>query len=411
MPTRHPLKRTVAAFTLLLCCLGTAQHVRAASDIPALTAELDALQKKSALPGFAVAVVTGKEVFYQHGFGLADLRSKAPYTVDTLQNVGSISKTVVGVALVKAIELGYFTLDSEINTILPFQVVNPHGGAPIKVRDLVTHTSGIVDDDELYSHSYYVTAHADKKSPLYASFKRNFTLGKGGDLSLGTFLRNYFARDGRYYKDSNFSKAAPGAEYNYSNIGAALAAYLVEVTSKQSFDAFTQQHVFQPLGMRSTSWKVDAADAKRLARNYNGKRQAYPHYALITYPDGGLSTTTADLSRFLMAMMRGYAGQDGVLSATGFRQLFDKQFKYAGLPANNPKSEPNSGIFWRIRLDGEIGHTGSDPGVTAFMFFDPATGRGRILLTNTEFGGAGEEDDPAVQQQFLDVWKALGRLP
>lgn len=391
-----------------LALLAAAPAAQAAEDRPALTHKLARLQAASTLPGFAVAVVSSNAVLYQRGFGHADLQAKRPYTEETLQNVGSVSKTVIGVAIVKAIELGYFGLDTEINSILPFRVQHPHGGGPITVRHLVTHTSGIVDDDEVYGHSYYLLPDADHGSPLYQQFKRDFTQPGRQDLSLGAFLRNYLATDGRNYRKTNFATAAPGAAYHYSNIGAALAAYLVEVKSGQSFEAFTARHIFEPLQMRSTSWRADPAQARRQALAYNRRHQAYPRYALVTYPDGGLTTSAADLARFLMAMVKGYKGGEGVLSKAGFTLLFDPEFAPDALPTGIPAGEPNGGVFWRIRRNGLVGHSGSDPGVTAFMFIDPASGTGRILMTNVEAGGKGEQDDPKIVQQFRDIWKTLG---
>jgi len=317
---------------------------------------------------------------------------------------------VIGVALVKAIELGYFGLDTEINGILPFRVQHPHGGGPITVRHLVTHTSSIADDEAVYGHSYYVLPGADSAGPLHQQFKRDFTQPGRQDLSLGGFLKAYLATGGRNYKTSNFIKAAPGTAYHYSNIGAALAAYLIEVKSGQSFDAFTRRHIFEPLQMRATSWRPEPSQARRQAQAYNRRHQAYPRYALITYPDGGLTTSAADLARFLMAMLQGYKGGENVLSKAGFTLLFDPQFAPDALPAGSPPGEPNSGVFWRIRRNGQVGHTGSDPGVTAFMFIDPASGTGRLLMTNTEFAGKGEDDDPKLVQQVREVWKALGEV-
>lgn len=397
-------------FVLLFLSACTHAYTYAADERPALDARLSALQQQSSLPGFAVAVVSNKGVLYQHGFGLADLQAKRPYTHETLQNVGSVSKTVVGVAIVKAIELGYFGLDTEINSILPFKVQHPYAGGPITVRHLVTHTSSIVDDDETYDHSYYLLPDADRSGPLYQQFRRDFTLPGREDLGLGSFLKAYLATGGRHYRKTNYAKAAPGAAYHYSNIGAALAAYLVEVKSGQSFDAFTRRHIFEPLQMRATSWRADPALAKRQAQAYNRRHQAYPRYALITYPDGGLTTSAADLARFLAAMVQGYKGGENVLSKAGFTLLFDPQFAPDALPAGSPAGEPNSGVFWRIRRNGQVGHTGSDPGITAFMFIDPASGTGRILMTNTEFSGRGEEDDPKLVQQVRDVWKVLGEV-
>ena len=372
----------------------------------AMTDKLAALQKRSRLPGFAAAVVSDSQLLYAQGFGLADVASKRPYTEDTVQNVGSVSKTVVGVALVKAIELGYFGLDTEIERILPFKVRNPHARGAITVRHLVTHTSSILDDEEIYGHSYTILPGADKRGPLYQEFERDSTVPGRPDATLGSFLKNCLAPSGARYRKSSFDRAAPGSAYHYSNIGSALAAYLVEVKSGMGFDAFTKRHIFDPLGMHATRWQADPALSQRQASVYDHAGRAYPRYSLITYPDGGLTTSVSDLARFLMAMVKGFHGGAGILSKAGFTLLFDPQFAPDALPAGSPAGEPNSGVFWRIRKNGQVGHTGSDPGVTAFMFIDPASGTGRILMTNTEFS----DEDPRVVQQFREVWATLSEL-
>nr|WP_229505092.1 serine hydrolase domain-containing protein [Massilia mucilaginosa] len=263
---------------LLACCTGA----QAQPDHQALTGELEALHRRAGFTGFAVASVTKDGVAYRHGFGYADIKAKRPYRTDTVQNVGSVSKTVVGVALAKAVELGYFTLDTEINAVLPFRVDNPHPGAgPITIRHLVTHTSGIVDDDEVYGHSYYLNAYSDRRSPLLKRFVREFTVPGRSDTSLDGFLKNYLAAEGRTFKASNFGKAPSGSSYAYSNIGAALAAYLIELRSGQRFDAFCRTHIFQPLGMRHTSWAIDdalAAPCAPVRHREAGVSAVFAHY-------------------------------------------------------------------------------------------------------------------------------------
>ncbi|MCA1246838.1 serine hydrolase [Massilia sp. MS-15] len=404
------MKRLFALLSLSMAALCAQAAPPAHATHASLDARLASLHQASRLPGFAVAVVSDKDVLYQRGFGYADLQARRPYTVDTVQNVGSVSKTVIGVALVKAIELGYFGLDTEIDSILPFKVRHPHTGLPITVRHLVTHTSGILDDDEVYGHSYIVLPGSGQTSPLREQFARTFTVPGRADPGLGAFLKDYLAVGGRHYKPGNFAKPAPGSAYHYSNIGSALAAYLVELRSGERFDEFTRRTIFAPLQMRATSWRADPAHAGRQALAYNRRHQPYPPYALITYPDGGLTTSAADLTRFLMAMVKGYKGGEGVLSKAGFTLLFDPQFAPDALPAGSPAGEPNSGVFWRIRRNGQVGHTGSDPGVTAFMFIDPASSTGRLLITNTEFSGPGEEDDPKLVRQFREVWQTLGEV-
>ena len=391
---------------LFLCAIHVTPLAQAAVDTAKLTRDLQQLQQKSGFPGLAVARIDLSDEPYLQAFGLADLRTKTRYTVDSVQNVGSVSKTVVGLALVKAISLGYFTLDTPINDILPFRVRNPRGAdTPITVRHLVTHTSGIVDDEDIYNRSYYVSSYGDKSAPL-AHYFTSRSPGASGDQALGVFLRSYFEAGGSLYSNNNFANAA-GTHYQYSNIGTALAAYLIEAHTGISFDAFCEELIFKPLGMRSTAWKLDGVLAARHVTPYNRAKLAYPLYGLITYPDGGLRTTVRDLTLFLQEMMKGYYGQSNFMSAASFRLLLGNQFEEDSIPVGSSKSEPNSGVLWRIKSNGQIGHSGSDPGITTFMFFDPTTKVGRILLTNMEISPPDGDVDKKLIDKLLRVWKLL----
>jgi CubicO group peptidase (beta-lactamase class C family) len=374
----------------------------------ALTKSLEKLYKASGFVGFSVAVVNKDKVVYEQALGYADLEKKKPYTTGTVQNIASVSKTVIGVALMKAVELGYFTLETPINDILPWPVINPHNSSPILVKHLATHTSGIVNREEIYGKIFTLTQFSDPKAPLYKWLKKEATVPARADTTLATFLQEYFMQNGQHYSANNFGKSVPGTTYAYSNIGSALAAYLIEVKAGISFAEFCDTHIFQPLGMRQTAWFLTPELAQASSKNYSYKKQAYPLYSEITYPDGSLHTNLHDLSRFLQEMIKGHQGQSTLLPASQFATLFQKQFPADTLPEGIKASEPNSGIFWVHRKNGQIGHTGGDLGVTTLMYFDPASGIGKIFMANTEL------DNPStgkVNQKLAEhmaaIWKAL----
>ena len=122
-----------------------------------LTDVLNDIFQDSQFPGFAVSVVQNNEVVYQQAFGQADIAQDRPFTNQTLQPIGSISKTFIGAALVKAMEQGYFTLETDINELLPYTLYNPkQPEAIIRIEHLVTHTSGLLDNNEDYLSAYYI---------------------------------------------------------------------------------------------------------------------------------------------------------------------------------------------------------------------------------------------------------------
>jgi CubicO group peptidase (beta-lactamase class C family) len=308
--------------------------------------------------------------------------------------------------------LGYFNLETNINDVLPFQVRNPNFPKEnITIKHLATHTSGIRDREEVYYKNFMLTPFSDTQNALYQHFKSKATIENRADTTLEIFLKGYFDKKGERYSKKNFMKSKVGETYEYSNIGAALAAYLIEVKAKMPFASFCEKHVFEPLKMQQTSWFLTEKIAKQHSKAYNFKGEAYPLYATITYPDGGLRTSCVDLSKYLVEMIKGYNGQSDLLKKQSFEQLFAKQFTDNSLPKNNSKQEPNSGIFWRYKTNGMIGHTGGDLGATAFMFFDPKTNIGKIFISNTELDSPEQaKPDEEMVKQFIAIWKALDDL-
>lgn len=342
------------------------------TPVQELEKQLTALAADSLVPGFSVAVVGPDTVLYQQGFGYANVAARTPFTPATVQPIGSVSKTLIGMALLQLVEQGQLSLDTDINDVLPFRVVNPHRPAGvIRIRHLVTHTAGILDREAAYEEAYAPT----KRPPT----------------SLGAYLAAYFTAGGRLYQPDNFSPSEPGARYAYTNLGAALAAYLVEVKTGESYATYTQRTLLAPLGLPDAHWWYDDARAGQYATLYDAQRQPHPLYSLVTYPDGGLRASGRDLARYLRAMLRGHAGRGGVLTPASFDTLFRPRFHAGALPTHLPEKEPNIGLFWAVNRHGRLGHTGSDPGTAAFVSFDPQRHLGRVLLLNSDIETAAQQ--------------------
>jgi len=130
------------------------------------TKNLQLAYEKDAIIGFSVAVVDEKGLLYDKGFGFTDIERKKAYTSNTIQNIASISKTLIAISLLKAQELGKLDINDPINNYLPFKIVNPnHPEVPILIKHLAYHTSSITDLDEIYAKSYVLTKneHADNE--------------------------------------------------------------------------------------------------------------------------------------------------------------------------------------------------------------------------------------------------------
>lgn len=367
-------KQILIGSTLLCVCT---QIAHGQSGFDTLTTSLEQIVKKDSLTGMSVVLVNSKQIMYEHNFGYADVANKTRYTSETIQNIGSVSKTFIAVALMKAVELGYFNLETNINTILPFKVVNPaYPMTGITIRELSNHSSGILDNPAIFPDTYqFKEGFAAYDDSAYKVLKDLGYRNKIKSTPLQTFLQDYLSGDGKYYNINNFANSEPGSSSHYSNIASALAAYLIEVKSGMTYAEFTEKYILKPLKMKNSGWFLDAQKLNKYARPYYDLTTSFPFYECITYPDGGLRTNTTDLSKYLIALIN-----QGLLSKTSYQTMFTPQFSKENPPKGINLTYRNKGIFWNLYTNGTIGHDGDDPGVSSFLFFNPATGQGGVFL-------------------------------
>lgn len=388
MTRRRPFPPSLfAALLAALPLAATAQPPAPAAPVEAhgIDAEIRQHMAEGGLVGVAAAIIIDGEVAWRGGYGLANRETGEAFTPATVMNIASISKTVVGAAMMRAAEEGRLSLDADIDSYLPYSVRNPrHPSQAITLRQLATHTSSIADRWPVYAASYH--------------------FGRDAPQPLGDFLAGYFTPDGTDYSADNFGAAAPGAERDYSNIGAGLAAHVVERATGQPLDAYTRTHFFQPLGMAHTRWHLGAPGEHPDATLYlaqDGMAIAIQPYTVTTWPDGGLRTSVDDLSRFFIALLQGgESGGTRILQRASVEEMLRLQFTPDHKPGNVDLAEKNSGLFWQTKFNTRyVGHGGSDPGLKTEMLATPDRRTGIILFTNT----AGEDTDKA----YVAILKAL----
>ena len=336
---------------------------------------------KTKVPGFTAIIVNKNGIVYQKSSGYANSNAHIPYTTQTIENIGSISKTFVAVALMKAIELGYFNLETNINDILPFKVTNPYfANYLITIKQLTTHTSGIIDNDSIYHKSYkFIITDSTNKDAVSAIAERGYSGGLN-DTTLETFLQSYLSVNGKLHSRKNFYNSKPGERSSYSNIASALAAYLIQLKAEMSFAAFSEKYVLHPLHMNSSGWFLNEIDIKKHATPYAATDFPLPFYSLTTYPDGGLRTSADDLSRYELEMINSLNGYSKILSRKSVEVMFSPAFSSDTLPQNFNASKRTKGIFWNLYTDSFIGHDGDDPGVSTNILFNKNCGI--IFMTN-----------------------------
>jgi CubicO group peptidase (beta-lactamase class C family) len=353
----------------LACAFGSEARPASAADLAAIDRTIEAGMKEAGLVGIGAAIIIGSKVAWTKGYGFADKQRAVRFTPDTVMNIASVSKTFTGVALMQAVEDGKLSLDKDINTWLPFKVVNPaFPEAPITLRQLATHTSGITDQWKAYERSYQW----------------------GGDPteSLGDFLKEYFSPGGKDYSKENFLAFKPGTHREYSNIGAALAGYIVERAVGENLNVYTKRRIFTPLKMTRTGWllsEISRGAHSTLYVAHDDFAMPLQPYGLITYPEGGVRTSVADLSRFFVALLNeGQHEGARILKAPSAVEMLRFQFSDENKPDNVTLSTTNSGLFWQTKFNMKfIGHGGADPGVMTQMLSNQSKDVGLILFCNT----------------------------
>jgi CubicO group peptidase (beta-lactamase class C family) len=342
---------------------------------------IQAKMQTAHLPGLAAAIVKNNQLIWSKGYGWAHIGNSVPATADTVFMLASVSKTVTGVAVMQLVEDGLIDLDADVNDYLPFDVRTPQfPNTPITTRMLLTHTAAIEDNWDVLIDLY-----VQGDSPI----------------ALGYFLAEYFTPGGMYYHGlKNFYAYEPGTQYHYCNVAVALAGYLVEVVSGNSFEDQTQQEIFDPLGMDETAWRLADLDINNIAMPYRhvggGQYQPYGYYGYPDIPDGALRTSVNQLARFLIAFINfGTYNGISILPPQSVTEMRTEQI---------PDILPGQGLIWyQEERNGDIllGHNGGDDGVTTQMFFRLSDGVGTILLAN---------GDAASQNEFQAFLQIQDRL-
>ena len=236
--------------------------------------------------GAVVAVVKNGAVVLVKGYGYSNVDTRAPVDPErTLFRPGSTSKLFTWTAVMQLVEQGKLNLDHDVNEYLDFRLPARDDG-PITLRNIMTHTAGFEEQiKEL------IVSNPKQLVPLKTYVER--------------------ATPTRIFK--------AGTTPAYSNYATALAGYIVERASGQSFDDYLDAHIFKPLGMAHATFRqpLPAALAPDMSQGYSiASEPAKPFEIVVAAPAGSLSASGADMARFMIAHLEGGAYGDGrILSA------------------------------------------------------------------------------------------------
>lgn len=331
------------AMISLSSCAPYALNIRSALGIDTLLADYHA----PGAPGASITVISRGDVIFTKAYGLADVDHATPASPTTNYRLASVTKQFTATAVLMLVDRGKLSLESRLTDVLP--------GAPpyardVTIRHLLTHTSGLVDYEDLIPDSQTVQV-LDKD-----------------------VLRLLSKIDSVYF--------APGAKYRYSNSGYALLALVVEALSGRSFAGFLKQQIFKPLGMdRTVAFEKGLSTVEDRAYGHsktdNGFIRTDQSVTSAVLGDGGIYSSVQDLSSWDREL---YSNR---LLSPGLRK---QSFTPATL---NDGTRTKYGFGWDIAPYKDqfcVSHTGSTRGFRNAILRFPDRQLTIIILTNRNEG-------------------------
>src|SRR5215468_7954854 len=251
------------------------------------------------IAGAVISVVKDGQVLFQKGYGFADVENRKPVLSDqTLFRPGSISKLFTATAVMQLVEQGKLDLDRDVNDYLDFSIPKTYPD-PVTLRQLLTHTGG------------------------FEETLKNLFVAHGSDMKpLRTYLVNEMPA--RIFP--------PGKIPSYSNYGFTLAGYIVERVSGENFERYIENQILKPLRMNNSTFDqpLPAQLAPQMSKGYLSASKKPRDFEFVQEePAGALSTTAADMTRFMLAFLQDGA-VDGVsiLKPETVRQMEARQFEF-----------------------------------------------------------------------------------
>jgi CubicO group peptidase (beta-lactamase class C family) len=299
-------------------------------------------------PGIAVAIQRGSEVIYSKGFGYADVEHRTAVTPDTVFPIGSITKTMTGLAIAQLSAAGKVDLDAPAGKYVPGL---PPPARDAVIRHLLNHTSGLVNYIEL----------------------PEFPRGAERPVTRAEVLGWFAAKPLQF---------EPGTRYNYTNSGTFLLGLVIEHVTGQSYDEYVQQKIFAPFGMQHTSTADWRTLVNHRAHGYQRGRTGLvnaPRYdPLIAFSAGSVLSTTGDMLKYRTGVFAGSMTPPAVRER--LHQL-DRLRDGTLVPYS-------LGCLVHVSLDGHrrIMHSGDIFGFSAHYSYYPDDDTTIVVLTNSDSG-------------------------
>ena len=310
------------------------------------------------VPGLALALVEGEEIFYARGFGVTSVEDGGvPVTPQTLFRIGSITKPMTGTLIMRLVEMGKLELDALAQKYLPDLRFSEAGAAEkITLRMLLSHTSGLPTSHEPF--------------------------GRRDPAGLWDYIREQMPR----YE----MIAPPGKLYSYSNPGIRLLGYIAEVVCGKPYTQLMQEYIFDPLAMCCSTFDPTVAMTYALAHSHDlnddGSLSVQHRFGdnVAGYSSGSVISNVTDLAHFAMMLIHeGRFGNQHIISTESIRQMqtiHGDMMTVSGASYGLTLSLDYAQGLRRVGHQGAVGTYGS------IMTILPSAKRAVIMTCNRAFG-------------------------
>ncbi|MGG0290795.1 serine hydrolase domain-containing protein [Bacillus pacificus] len=305
--------------------------------------------KEQSIPGASVAIVHNKDIFFTKTWGITG-ESEKKVTSKTPFAIGSISKSLTALAIVKLIEDKKIKLEDPVQRYLPwFKLKDSQISSTITIQHLLTHTSGI--------STYEGLLLSDKQSKSSTALKEDVM------------------------KLSNVKVTAPpGEKYQYSNANYIVLGVLIEEVANETYSSYMQKYIFQPLNMNGAAASKETAYEKGYLTGYQSwfgiPRKSVVSYDNTGAPYGYITANLEDMIQYIMFLNR---PEDPQLLKKENMDLYLS-------PLYKINSEKSYGFGLRTTNINEsetmIWHSGSTPDARAEIFILNKSGWSGVILTN-----------------------------
>ena len=342
-----------AAVVLQLTALGPSWAEPTMASLDAVAQRVVAQQR---VVGASVLVAQRGKILLHKGYGFAELGLEVPAKNETAYHVVGPMLPFTGIAVMQLVEHGKLSLDDEISKYVPEL---PMQGHRVTIRQLLNHTSGIVDyhylGDPIESTSRQPKA-IDEVMALYA---------------------------GKKWVNE------PGKKWDWSISGFQLLVTVVERITNQSYAAYVQQHIIAPAGVKSTTYCDDLSLVRGLAHAYHYFETSYaPAYenAAAYNADLRFCSTVADLYQLWKAI-----ADKHLVEPKTFAQMTTAEGAAVHMSTKDPKA--SYGLAMSLGYEDDhrtLGQHGSLMGYSGSLYDYPNDGLTIVVLTNTEGQNAHE---------------------